>query len=177
VAVDVSAEWLEGGPELPDRCVRHGLPAVRRADFVIRSRPKISPRRRLLVPGYTALDRAAEYRRAVRWVRVTGWPLCATCVRDRRVYLGLASVLFFGGLVALVAAFAAGAVLNGTQPLLLIPILAGFAAMLLSPVPFSHGSLTRLTRTETTSNGSAVRVTDPHPEFVARLSPDRTQPR
>src|SRR5690606_14881003 len=97
VAVDVSAEWLEGGPELPDRCVRHGLPAVRRADFVIRSRPKISPRRRLLVPGYTALDRAAEYRRAVRWVRVTGWPLCATCVRDRRVYLGLASVLFFGG--------------------------------------------------------------------------------
>lgn len=169
VSVYVSADWLSGGPQLPDRCVRHGRPAARRADFVIRSRPNISSRRRLLVPGYTAANRAEEYLRAVKSVRVTGWPLCATCVRDRRVYLGLTWLLFFGGLAALVAAFVAGAVMAGTQPLLIVPILAGFAGMLLSPIPFIRGSLTRLTRTETTSDGTAVRISEPHPEFVARL--------
>jgi hypothetical protein len=169
VVVDVSAEWLEGAPELPDRCVRHGRPAARRVGFVVRSRPKISSRRRMLSPAHTALDRAEEYRRAVKAVRVTGWPLCATCVRDRRVYLGLTWLLFFGGLAALVAAFVAGAVLDGTQPLLLIPILAGFAAMLLSPIPFGRAALPRLTQTEATLDGTAVRVTEPDPEFVARL--------
>lgn len=167
--VDVSAEWLEGGPALPDRCVRHGLPAVRRVDFVARSRPKISSRRRMLLPTHTALDRADEYLRAVKAVRLSGWPLCATCVRDRRAYLALAGVLFFGGLAAVVVAFIAGGVLAGDQPLLLIPILAGFAAMLLSPIPLTRGALPRLTGTETTVDGTAVRITDPHPEFVARL--------
>jgi hypothetical protein len=88
VLVDLSARWLGGGPRLPDRCVRHGRPAARRVDLVIRSRPKLSSRRRPLVPGYTA---------------------------------------------------------------------------------FGRGSLTRLTRTETTSDGAAVRVSEPHPEFVSRL--------
>jgi hypothetical protein len=169
VVVDVPAQWLGGGPELPDRCVRHGLPAARRVDFVVRSRPKISSRRRLLVPGYTALDRAGEYLGAVQAVRVSGWPLCVSCLRTRRVFLTLAGALFFGGLAALVAGFVAGGVLAGDQPWLLIPILGGFAAMLLSPVPLGRASLTRLTRTETTSDGQSVRVTDPHPEFAARL--------
>lgn len=177
MVVDVSAQWLEGGPELPDRCVRHGLPAVRRADFLVRSRPKISSRRRMLLPTHTAVDRADEYLRAVKAVRLTGWPLCATCVRDRLVYLALAGVLFFGGLAALVAAFVAGGVMAGDQPLLLIPILAGFAAMLLSPIPLTRAALPRLTRTETTVDGTAVRITEPHPEFVARLdAPAHGQP-
>lgn len=168
--VDVSAEWLEGGRALPDRCVRHGLPAVRSVAFVVRSRPKISSRRRMLLPTHTAFDRADEYLRAVRTVTVSGWPLCATCVRERRTWLSLAGVLFFGGLAALVASFVIGGLMSGDQPLLLIPLLAGFAAILASPIPLGRGALPRLTRAETTSDGQSVRITEPHPEFVARLA-------
>jgi len=131
----------------------------------------------MLLPTHTAVDRADEYLRAVKAVRVAGWPLCAACLRERRVHLTLAGVLFFGGLAALVGAFIAGGVMAGDQPLLLVPILAGFAAMLLSPIPLARGALPRLTRTETTVDGTAVRITEPHPEFRARLrAPAEEQP-
>lgn len=81
----------------------------------------------------------------------------------------MAGLLFAGGLAALLGAFVVGGLLAGDQPWLLVPILAGFAAILLSPVPLTRATLPRLTRTETTSDGTAVRITDPHPEFVARL--------
>jgi hypothetical protein len=123
----------------------------------------------MLLPNYTALDRASEYLRAVRVVRVTGWPLCSRCLRIRRIYRIVAGLLFFGGLAALSAAFIVGGLMDGDQPMLLLPILAGFAAILLSAVPLARCALPRLTRIETTSDGTAVRITGSHPEFVARL--------
>jgi len=81
--VEVPAAWLATAPELPDRCVRHGLPAVRRVDFVIKSRPKLSPWRRTLLPGYSSLDRAAEYARGEAH---SGLWLAAVCTVPPRPY-------------------------------------------------------------------------------------------
>lgn len=111
--MEVPAAWLATAPELPDRCVRHGLPAVRRVDFVIKSRPKLSPWRRTLLPGYSSLDRAAEYARAVKLTRVSGWLLCARCHRVRTTGLVLASLLFFGGVATIVVAFVLRALADG----------------------------------------------------------------
>jgi len=168
-AVDIPVDWLATRPHLPDRCVRHGLPAVQRVDFAVRSRPMISPRRKVLLPGYTSVNRADEYLKKLTVTKVEGWPLCARCVRDRATGVAIAGVLFFGGLVAVVAAFIAGGVMAGTHLLLAIPILAGLAAILVSPLPLRHGSLARLTRAQTTDDGTAVRVSDPHPDFADRL--------
>jgi hypothetical protein len=122
-----------------------------------------------LLPTYTALDRASEYLSAVKAVRVSGWPLCTRCVRTRVAWLVLTGLLFWGGLAAMVTAFVIGVVLDGDQTILLAPILDGFAAMLLAPLPFARSSLTRLTHTVVTPDGSAVRVSQPHPEFSGRL--------
>jgi hypothetical protein len=165
---DVPTAWLASKPTLPDRCVRHGLPAVRRVDFVVKSRPKISPRRKVLLPGYTSLNRADEYLQQVKATRVSGWPLCARCVRERTVGLTLAGLMFFSGLAAMVIAFVVGLAV-GPQPLLAVPFLGGFAAMLASPLALRWGGLPRLTRTETTEDGTAVRIIDPHPDFTAQL--------
>jgi hypothetical protein len=168
-AVDVTVDWLADTPRLPDRCVRHGLPTVRRVDLAVKSRPKIAPRRKVLLPGYTSLNRADEYLRQVKVTRVSGWPLCAQCVRERTLGLILAGVLFFGGLAAMLVAFVVGALADGPQPLLAVPILGGFAAILASPLALRWGGLPRLTQAETTDDGAAVRVVDPHPEFAAQL--------
>jgi hypothetical protein len=172
-AVDIPVDWLATQPQLPDRCARHGLPAVKRVDFAVKSRPKVSPKSKVLLPGYTSLNRADEYLKQLTITKVEGWPMCARCVRERTVGLVLAGVLFFGGLVAMVAAFVAGAVMTGTRPLLAVPILAGLALVLVSPLALRHGSLPWLTQTQTTDDGTAVRVIDPHPQFTAELPQQR----
>ncbi len=169
-AIDIPADWLATNPALPDRCVKHGHIAEQRVDFVVKSRPKVSPVRKLFVPGYTALNRGEEYLSKVRFIKVHGWPLCAACVRRRRIGLNLAVVLFFGGLAAIVGTVIARPAMSGDSGLLAVPIMLGFVAMLLSPWPFSWAGLPKLTQTQATSDGSAVQVDHASPEFAQQLA-------
>ena len=131
--VDIPADWLAQEPPLPDHCVRHGRPAVRRVTFAVRSNPRIGSRKKVFQPGYTSLDRAEEYAEQVKIVKVSGWPLCESCVRHRTLGLAGAGVLFLGGLLAMIAGFVIGALDDGTNRALLIPILIGFAAIVKTP--------------------------------------------
>jgi hypothetical protein len=168
--IDIPTDWLATNPALPNRCVKHGLPAEQRVDFVVKSRPKVSPIRKLLIPGYTALNRGEEYLSKVQFIKVHGWPLCAECVRRRRTGLGLAAILFFGGLAAIVGAVIARAAISGDSGLLAAPIMGGFVAMLLSPWPFSWAGLPKLTQTQATPDGGAVHVDHASPDFTQQLA-------
>jgi hypothetical protein len=168
-AVDIPADWLAQEPPLPDRCVQHGRPAVRRVTFAVRSNPKISSRGKAFQPGYTSLNRAEEYARQVKIVKVTGWPLCRQCVQRRTAGLALAGALFFGGLLAMIAGFVLAAADDGPNAALLIPILVGFAAVLVSPLPLRSASLPTLARAQATADGSAVHVVDADPKFIEQL--------
>jgi hypothetical protein len=156
--------------------VLHGEPAVRRVTFGIRSKPVIGSRKKLLVPGYTSVNRAAEYLEQVQAVKATGWPLCARCVRQRTLGLVLTNVLFFGGLAVFAATFVTGAVADPPAPVLVVMFLGGLAAILLAVVPLQRASLPRLSRAEVTPDGAAVQVSDPSPEFTAQLPPEGQQP-
>lgn len=164
-AVEVSADRLNSGQVLPGCCAKHGLPAVRRVDFVVKSRPKLKSVGRLWVPGYTAVDRTADYLTRVKFIKVAGWPLCITCVRRRTLGLALASLLFFGGIAAIAAAVVIGLATSPGNRLLAIPFLAGFVAIVASPWPFSWGGLPRITQTEATPAATAVIVHRPHSRF------------
>ncbi|RZU52224.1 hypothetical protein EV385_4071 [Krasilnikovia cinnamomea] len=168
--LDLPADWLATHPRLPEVCVQHGLAQAQRVDFVVKSRPKVSRARRLLVPGYTALDRAGEYLGHVKFVKVQDWPLCARCLRRRHIGLAVAAFLFFGGLVAMIAAGAAQASVEGGSKVLAIPFFLGFVAIVASPWPFSYAGLPKLTHTQAAPDGTAVRVTHPHPEFARHFA-------
>lgn len=168
-AIEIPADWLATNPALPDRCVKHGLPAEQRVDFVVKSRPKVAPAQKILIPGYTALNRADEYLTKVRFVKVRGWPLCAECVRRRRLGLALAAALFFGGVAAIVGSLIARAATSDDSPLLGVLVMAGFVAILLSPLPFSWAGLPKLTHTRATPSGDAVHIDDADPEFIGGL--------
>ena len=167
--VDIPAAWLAQQQVLPDRCVQHGLPAVRRTTFAVRSNPTIGSRKKVFQPGYTSLNRADEYVRQVKFVKVTGWPLCQQCVRRRTLGLALASVLLFGGLLVMIGGFVVATVGDGPNKALLIPILVGFAAVLVSPLPFRWASLLRLSQAEVTTDGAAVQVHDASQGFTRQL--------
>lgn len=66
-------------------------------------------------------------------------------------------------------AFVLGAAADEEMPVMVVPILGGFVAMLLSPLALRWGSLVQLTRTEVTADGTAVHVTDPSREFAEQL--------
>jgi hypothetical protein len=167
--VDIPAEWLAQEPQLPDRCAAHGLPAVRRVTFAVRSNPKIGSRAKVFQPGYTSLNRAEEYAKQVKIVKMSGWPLCAKCVRRRTVRLILTGLLFFGGLLAMIAGFVVAAVDEGPNKAPIVPILLGLAAILVSPLPFRSASLPKLAHAEVTPEGSAVRVVDADTAFAEQL--------
>jgi len=162
--MQISADRLNAGQVFPDCCAKHGLPAVRRVDFVVKSRPKLGSMGRLAVPGYTAVGRAAEYLTKVKFIKVAGWPLCIRCVRRRTLGLAVAGVLFFGGVAAIAVAVV---IALATSPgrLLAVPFLAGFLAILASPWPFTWGGLPRITQTESTLDATAVIVHRPHSRF------------
>lgn len=168
-AVDIKAEWLANELPLPGCCVKHGLPAARNVTFAVRSDPRIGSRKKVLVPGYTSVNRAAEYLTQVKIVKVARWPLCARCVRQRTAGLTATGALLVAGLVALIAAGVAGG--HGDAPawLLTVLFLGGLAAMLLSVIPFQQASLGRLARAQVTHDGAAVHVTNPSPAFTAGL--------
>jgi hypothetical protein len=79
--------------------------------------------------------------------------------------LALAGTLFFGGVVAMIAA--AAITMATTSPIL---YLAGFAAILVSPWPFSLGGLPGITQTEATPDAVAVSVYRPHSRFRDQLN-------
>jgi hypothetical protein len=90
--VEIPAAWLVDGAVQPARCVRHGAPATRRVDLVVRNRT-----------GHA--------------VRVPGWPLCLRCTLVRIAGLAGAGLLLGGGLAAVVAGRPAGALLAGVAAL------------------------------------------------------------
>jgi hypothetical protein len=166
--LELPASWLATEPALPDCCSRHGRPAVRRARFVIQSKPPKQSRlgtwNMLGIAGYLI-----ERQRQVKIVRVAGWPLCASCRRTRIVGLYLAQAMFWGGLAAFVSAIVVRVVRAEPDPLLAWPMLGGFALMLGSPVALTFGGLGRIVRARTAPDGSAVLVTGPDPEFARQL--------
>jgi hypothetical protein len=169
--IEIPAEALAAGGPLPDVCVRHGLPAVERLDFMIKSRPDLGSPGRLAIPGYTVLNRAEEYSRKVKLVEVHGWPLCVRCVRRRRLGRTVAGVLFFGGIAAMVISAVAALTIADRNRLLSIPFMVGFVATaLLSPWPFAWSGPALTTRTQATGDGTAVRVDEPHEEFRRQLT-------
>jgi hypothetical protein len=164
--VDIPADWLVQQPHLPDRCAKHGLPAVRRVGFAVRSRRS---HRRTPPTGYSRFDSAAEYTQQVRVVEVSGWPLCAACVRQRTLGVTLAAVLFFGGLSALLAAALAGILTDRVGLPTVVVFAVGLATATSAPLVLRWGSLPQVTGSQATADGGAVRLTDPHPAFTASL--------
>lgn len=141
--VTVSAARVGRHGCLPTHCSRHGLPAVRQQDFVLQSKPRL---------GGTD---------------VRGWPLCGRCVRARVCWLAVASVLFFGGLAVFAGSLIAAAASDG--PWLAGLAAAGFVLMPLAAVPFALGSLPRLIRARTSSDGESVVISRPSRAFTAQL--------
>lgn len=167
--IEIPTETLAAGRPLPGVCAKHGLPAVQRVDFVVKSRPDLGSPGRLAIPGYTALSRAEEYVKKVTFVEVRGWPLCARCVRRRATGRIAAAALLFGGLGVMILSVVVTLTVAQGNRLWSIPFLAGFAAMILSPWPFSWAGLPRVTQTQANRDGSAVVVDHPNDEFCRQL--------
>jgi hypothetical protein len=161
--LEIPAAWLVDGAVRPDRCVRHGAPAIRRVDLAVRCRP---------ANGVSRFGPGARHARAVR---VAGWPLCRRCVRVRVAGISLAAVLFVGGLLALVAGITTGIttgiLADRWRPAPLVPVLGGAVAMLGAAPARTWGGRSRLTRVRLTADGATVQVVDAHPDFEARLGP------
>jgi hypothetical protein len=87
--VELPAEWLARTSILPDRCARHGQPAVRRIRLMIKSRSGGPPP-----------------------LRVDGWPICATCAQAIVVGRTVANTLLWGGLLGLGLGFVQGSLVT-----------------------------------------------------------------
>lgn len=164
----VSADWMCATTTMPAHCVRHGLPAARRVDLALQSRPQMADnfptRGNILGLG----SRLGEWGQRVKVTRVHGWPLCSRCVTQRRAWIWPTRVLFWGGLALVVGAMAAS-ILAGPAPILGIPMLGGCAMMLGSVVPFTRASYLRITQAQTSVDGSQVIITNPHPRFASEM--------
>lgn len=173
--VTLPADFVQQPGNLPTHCSRHGLPAVRRVDFALQSRVNIEGSRFRDVGGAGAVgmaERLSQHGKKVRVTHVRGWPLCGTCTRTRAAWLTLASVVFFGGLVALVGSLIVGMVADGVQALAAVAAL-GFVMLPLAAFPFSRGSLARLVGARTSPDGALVLVENPSHAFLADLPPIR----
>lgn len=170
-AVTLPADFVGQPGNLPRHCSRHGLPAVRQKDFVLQSKVKIEGNRVMQVGGRGAVgmaERLDQHKKKVRLAEVKGWPLCQKCARTRAVWLTVASVLFFGGLVGLVGSLILGSVSDG-MPWLAGVAVAGFALMPIAAFPFVLGSLSRITGAQTSPDGASVIIANPSRAFVAEL--------
>lgn len=172
-AVTLPAEFVRHPGNLPAHCTRHGLMAVRRADFALQSTVNIEGSRLRAVGGSGAVgmaERLGQHAKKVRVVQVKGWPLCALCVRTRASWLTVASVVFFGGLVAFVGSLLVGLLADGVQALAAVAV-AGFVVMPLAAFPFVRGSMGRIVGARTSADGAFVVVQDPSQAFLAGLPP------
>ncbi|MGH3687025.1 MAG: hypothetical protein ACRDRU_22480 [Pseudonocardiaceae bacterium] len=167
-SLGVPANWMCVTTRLPAHCVRHGLPAARRVDLALQSRPQLAnnlpTRGNVLGLG----SRLGEWGQRVKVTRVRGWPLCSRCVTQRRTWIWPTWVLFWGGLALVVGAVTAR-IVAGPAPLLGIPLLGGCAMMLASVVPFTRASYLRITQAQTSVDGSQVIIANPHPRFVSEM--------
>jgi hypothetical protein len=149
-------------------CARHGAPAAHRIGFDLQSRPALQARRgdgNLL----STAGRLGEHAKRVKILEITEWPLCGRCVQARRLWLVVAGVLFWGGLVAIAAGVVMRVVLGEPTPLVAASFIGGLVMVLVSPAPFVAGSLPRLTRARTSVDGGFVQVNDADPRFVAEV--------
>ncbi|WP_243859560.1 hypothetical protein [Amycolatopsis arida] len=175
--VALPAELVERPGGLPSHCARHGLPAVRRADFALQSKVRIEGSRLRQVGVLGAVgtaERLGQHAKKVRVTHVKGWPLCTVCSRTRAAWLTVSCVMFFGGLLAFAGSLIAGVLAEkGTVPALAGVAVAGFVVMILAAFPFALGSMARIIGASTAPEGGEVRVVNPSQAFVAEL-PGRT---
>ncbi|MBE9374501.1 hypothetical protein IQ251_08575 [Saccharopolyspora sp. HNM0983] len=167
--VRIPAESAAVAGNLPAACAAHGRPAVRSADFAVQSRAQVQGSRVLNANVLGMAARAGERARQVQVTRVRGWPLCRSCARRRSALLGLALLLLGGGLVSIAVALLIRVSTGEQSAVLGVPLLGGFAAVLAAVLPFSWGSLPRISRARTSADGRFVLVADPHPAFAAQV--------
>lgn len=94
--------------------------------------------------------------------------MCRTCARARAGWLTVASIVFFGGLLALVGSLVVGLVASGVQAFAAVAI-GGFILMPLAAIPFARGSLSRLVGARTSPDGASVLLHNPSNAFLAEL--------
>ncbi|GAB1691690.1 hypothetical protein [Krasilnikovia sp. M28-CT-15] len=152
-----------------NHCVRHGEPAVKRVRFALQSRPQVTGNRANLGNVLATAGRVAEHAGAARVTRLTDWPLCRRCARTRGWGLGVASVMFFGGVLAVLAAFGIRATMDGPSLALAPLLLGGFVAVVAAPWPFVLGSIPRIIQARTSTDGGSVLITAAHPAFAAEI--------
>ncbi|MER7113989.1 hypothetical protein ABT332_05810 [Saccharomonospora azurea] len=117
-------------------------------------------------------ERLDQHARKVRTTEVRGWPLCDVCTRTRTLWLSVAAVLFFGGLLVFAGSLVAGILAEkGTMRALAGVAVAGFVLMIVSAFPFSKGGMSRVIGASTAPQGDAVLVENPSPSFRAELPP------
>jgi hypothetical protein len=151
-------------------CAKHGRTAVRRSRFVLQSRPALSRNAGFLRSNILSIvARLAEHAEKVRLTHFTAWPLCDVCVRHRRVWVTVAAVMFWGGLLAFVAAGVARLVIGHPSMALAPPTMGGLVSVFASVLPFVHGSMPRILGARTSVDGEAVEFSAPHPRFLEEL--------
>lgn len=156
---------------LPRYCTRHGRAASHRKDFALQSRVALRGNRLLSGNVLSQAERLAQHGNKVKVADVKGWPLCARCVRTRAIWMTLASVLLFGGLLAFLGALVVGVFTEGA-PWLAAVAAMGFVVLPMSALPLSRGAMSRIIGARTSSDGTSVIVACPSAEFVADL-PER----
>jgi hypothetical protein len=174
----IEAAVLRDADGFPSRCSRHGRTAVAWADFRIISRPPPPTGSRVTrLPWAGILDIIRElawFTMHVKATPVRRWPACSRC-RVRRLGCGaLTRILFWGGLLAFLAALAGGLgarmVTGEYAPgWVMAPLLGGFGAMLAAAIPLTVGRWDKIARAETTVDGGWVRFTRPHPGFSDQM--------
>lgn len=168
-SIRLSAEALSAG-RVPDHCSQHGLPAVRRKDFAIPSRPAITTSHwSNLTKGMNA--RLWEWMQKVKHVRVRGWPLCQRCLNARMPWMPLAMLMFWGGAAWIVGLVVAGLATAVSEAFFSYTFFAAFGVMIGAVLPGVRGGYQRIIRAHASDDGTAVVVESPHPVFVAEAAP------
>lgn len=163
--VVLSAELAGTADALPSCCARHGRDAVRRKDFALQSRAKPEGSRFMSANALGMAGRLGEKARKTRFVRVRGWPLCSVCVRKRLSLFLLTQVVFWSGLILVLAAVV-GRIASGEPSALLGGLLGlGVVLMLGSAFVFYLGSVPRLVQARASEDGQFVIISRPHPNF------------
>ncbi|EHK85289.1 hypothetical protein SZMC14600_16691 [Saccharomonospora azurea SZMC 14600] len=146
---------------------------MKRADFTLQSRVPLegSRTRRVGVLGAVGMaERLDQHARKVRTTEVRGWPLCDVCTRTRTLWLSVAAVLFFGGLLVFAGSLVAGILAEkGTMRALAGVAVAGFVLMIVSASPSRRRHVTGDRREHRAARRCGARR-EPEPVFPRRTS-------
>jgi len=167
---------LQLAADPPGLCVLHGQEAVRRAPVRILLPHKVTddlPRNASGFflsggnPVWTALANV-QRRLATGPVVHTSWPLCRRCARRRGIGL------YGGGALAASAVVLIGlsvvlALMDTTGPTATAMLVAGVTSLPVTVALLHTTRPAKLLRATAAPDGSAVIVTDPHPDFAAAL--------